>query len=342
MNTAIDQLAMTVFKKSLDECSADEIRQMAHQYPWFGPGQLLLAKKLQTGNSLLYEEQVRKTSLYFQNRLWLHHLLNDAGKLGIIADNLPFAKETPVEVNSVQEKTGSWTEPVLNISNETEQIAEPEIEEPAALEQIETPIEPVLLNEMEEVETIGASLHEETEIQIETETAVAITAELAEQREAEPSIPITEEQAETTETEPALVMPQLTIEPLNPDARLVFEPYHTVDYFASLGIKFKEEQKPKDQFGQQLKSFTDWLKTMKRIPVSEIPTAAEASVEKKVEQMAEHSLAERHVITEAMAEVWVKQGNNAKAEEIYRKLSLLDPLKTAYFASKIEALKKPS
>jgi len=43
-----------------------------------------------------------------------------------------------------------------------------------------------------------------------------------------------------------------------------------------------------------------------------------------------------------MAEVWIKQGNTAKAEEIYRKLSLLDPLKTAYFAAKIEDLKKTS
>lgn len=340
MNTAIDQLAISVFKKPLDVCSTDEIRQMAHQYPWFGPGQLLLAKKLLTGSSSLYEEQVQKTSLYFQNRLWLHHLLNDAGTQGIIVNNLPLTKETPIEVNSVQEKTESWTEPVVNISNETVLITEPEIEEPAALEQTETPIEPVLLNEMEEIETIGASLHEKTGIQIEAETTVATTEELAEQTES--AIPINEEQAEPAETEPAMAIPQLRIEPLDPDARLVFEPYHTVDYFASLGIKFKEEQKPKDQFGQQLKSFTDWLKTMKRIPVSEIPTAAEASVEKKVEQMAEHSLAERHVITEAMAKVWVKQGNNAKAEEIYRKLSLLDPLKTAYFASKIEALKKLS
>ncbi|MEI9909392.1 MAG: hypothetical protein WDO71_06845 [Bacteroidota bacterium] len=341
MNTAMDQLAISVFKKPLDECSADEIRQMTHQYPWFGPGQLLLAKKIQAGGSSLYEEQVQKTSLYFQNRLWLHHLLNDAGTQGIIANNPPLAKETPVEVNSVQEITTSWTEPVLDISNQTERIAEPEIEEPVAQEQPGTTVEPGL-NEMEEIETLAVSINEEAGIETEAETAVATIEELAEQREAEPFIPINEEQPEPAETEPAMAIPQLKIEPLDPDARLVFEPYHTVDYFASLGIKFKEEQKPKDQFGQQLKSFTDWLKTMKRIPVSETPTAAEASVEKKVEQMAEHSLAERHVITEAMAEVWEKQGNNAKAEEIYRKLSLLDPLKTAYFASKIEALKKLS
>jgi hypothetical protein len=55
--------------------------------------------------------------------------------------------------------------------------------------------------------------------------------------------------------------------------------------------------------------------------------------------MAATSLADREVVTEAMAEVWEKQGEHAKAREIYRKLSLLDPSKSAYFAAKIEGLK---
>ena len=126
-------------------------------------------------------------------------------------------------------------------------------------------------------------------------------------------------------------------------ANLVFEPYHTVDYFASQGIKFREEDKPKDKFGQQLKSFTEWLKTLKKMPATEVIAAsANSGNDKKVEQMAEFSVAERHVITEAMAEVWIKQGNRLKAEEIYRKLSLLDPSKSSYFAAKIEDLKKTS
>ena len=121
---------------------------------------------------------------------------------------------------------------------------------------------------------------------------------------------------------------------------LLFEPYHTVDYFASQGIKFKEEEKPKDKFGQQLKSFTDWLKTMKRLTVSEIPSSVDSNLEEKVEQLAEVSLQERDVVTEAMAEVWEKQENHQKAIEVYRKLSLLEPSKSTYFAAKIEELKK--
>lgn len=121
---------------------------------------------------------------------------------------------------------------------------------------------------------------------------------------------------------------------------LLFEPYHTVDYFASQGIKFREEEKPVDKFSLQLKSFTEWLKTMKKLPVAEMTRAVETASEKKVEQLAEHSLEDREIITEAMAEVWEKQGNREKAIEVYSKLSLLEPAKSPYFAAKIEILKK--
>ncbi|HTD93972.1 MAG TPA: hypothetical protein VK644_09180, partial [Chitinophagaceae bacterium] len=122
-------------------------------------------------------------------------------------------------------------------------------------------------------------------------------------------------------------------------AELSFEPYHTVDYFASQGVRVKEEEKPKDRFSVQLKSFTEWLKAMKRIPPAEMTTVTTATEDKNVEQMAERSISDREVVTEAMAEVWEKQGNHEKAREIYRKLSLLDPPKSSYFAAKIELLK---
>jgi hypothetical protein len=121
--------------------------------------------------------------------------------------------------------------------------------------------------------------------------------------------------------------------------KLTFEPYYTVDYFASQGIKFVQEEKPADRLGQQLRSFTEWLKTMKKLPEAEIIKNADVSSEEKVVQLAGHSLDERDVETEAMAEVWIKQGNIEKAIDVYRKLSLLNPSKSAYFAAKIEQLK---
>ncbi|WP_462249492.1 hypothetical protein [Ferruginibacter sp.] len=123
----------------------------------------------------------------------------------------------------------------------------------------------------------------------------------------------------------------------NADA-LTFEPMHLVDYFASQGIKLSEEVQPTDKLGMQLKSFTGWLKTMKKIHVAD--TQASAGIADMVIQtLAAKSNTEGEVLTEAMAEVLLQQGKTEKAAELYKKLSLLNPSKIAYFAAKIEQLK---
>jgi hypothetical protein len=143
------------------------------------------------------------------------------------------------------------------------------------------------------------------------------------------------------EDEGEISIPELKIEPLDPaTAQLAFTPYHTIDYFAAEGIKLNDEQNPiKDRFSTQLKSFTDWIKQMKRLPGSSYQTNITALEEKKIEKMAAQSVSGENAVTEAMAEVWIKQGNKEKAIEIYKKLSLQNPHKNAYFAAKIDYLK---
>jgi hypothetical protein len=119
---------------------------------------------------------------------------------------------------------------------------------------------------------------------------------------------------------------------------LTFEPMHLVDYFASQGIKLSEEVQTADKLGKQLKSFTEWLKTMKKIHVPAEETGATHS-DIIIQTMAEKSNAENEVLTEAMADVLAQQGKAGKAIELYKKLSLLNPSKIAYFAAKIEQLK---
>jgi hypothetical protein len=137
--------------------------------------------------------------------------------------------------------------------------------------------------------------------------------------------------------EPATPQPQ----PANPENEpvLTFEPFHTVDYFASQGIKLDPDDKPKDKFGQQLKSFTEWLKSMKKLPAPQQPVDDEIPEDKGVHAIAATSIAENEVLTEAMAEVLFMQGKTGKAIDLYRKLSLLNPDKSHYFAAKIEAIK---
>jgi hypothetical protein len=120
---------------------------------------------------------------------------------------------------------------------------------------------------------------------------------------------------------------------------LGFDPYYTIDYFASQGIKAPVEVQPGDKLGKQLKSFTEWLKTMKRLPQAQAEAITDENEQQHIRQVAADSLEQKEVVTETMAEVLAKQGRNTEAIAIYEKLSLLDPSKSAYFAAKIENLK---
>jgi hypothetical protein len=146
------------------------------------------------------------------------------------------------------------------------------------------------------------------------------------------------------EQEPVLSAQQETASAPVTEEVLVFEPYHTIDYFASQGIKLVLDENPKDRLGKQLKSFTDWLKVMKKLPPKSRETeAAEAEANDTdsavIESEAAHSVEGKEVLTEAMAEVLLKQGKIEKAAEVYNKLSLLYPDKSVYFAAKFEHLK---
>ena len=123
--------------------------------------------------------------------------------------------------------------------------------------------------------------------------------------------------------------------PANED--MLFEPLFATDYFASQGIKLSEEVQSSDKLGKQLKSFTEWLKTIKQTHSYNPPEPKQA--DQNVAQLAEKSNIETEVITEAMAEVYLQQGKISKANEVYEKLSLQNPAKSVYFAGKIENLK---
>lgn len=120
---------------------------------------------------------------------------------------------------------------------------------------------------------------------------------------------------------------------------VMFEPYHTIDYFASVGIKFVQDDNPQDKLGKQLKSFTEWLKVMRKLPQKNQEIVPDVAAEHQIQAIAAHSIKGKEVLTETMAEVLGKQGMREKAMEVYHKLSLLNPDKSAYFAAKIEQLK---
>jgi len=128
------------------------------------------------------------------------------------------------------------------------------------------------------------------------------------------------------------------------------QPLFTEDYFAYTGAKLPQHvENDKRPTMEQLHSFTDWLRTMKRsrgvtdpdLQQDEASLAAHYESEDiSIRQNAEASVrADEDIYTEAMAEVRVSAGQIDKAIAIYEKLSLSNPEKSGYFAQKIKALK---
>jgi tetratricopeptide (TPR) repeat protein len=319
-------------KATLEECGLDELQVIAQRYPYFAPAQFLLLQKLrQMGSEEEAERQYRKAVLFYHDPLLFEHFIssnrfyvdeimtNGSSQEPVSQLDIPhFEEHNFSHLEQYSEETGSPTgDPIDLVDVDANEHAF-----------IDNTLDSQSTAESHD-EAIVAS---QSEVPLEAEiSAKSHPAELHEEA-------IEEGKLSNSIKEPSL--PKWEAEPAQPEADLSFEPFHTVDYFASQGIKISQEELPKDKLGKQLKSFTEWLKTMKRLPATQITETLESSVESKVETMASYSVTESDVVTEAMAEVWAKQGNTEKALDIYNKLSLLNPSKKAYFAAKIENLKQ--
>jgi tetratricopeptide (TPR) repeat protein len=354
---AITQLTRALTgKEKLEDCSESELRKMVRLYPFFGPAQLLLARKTKDGQDEEAKEIESNAALFVPNALWFGRLMSNQVNetLADYTETIPHETilEEPATVEEVVEQSATVTEEhkeeiVGTVFTEETVLEEPFTEE-EVIEQVSEAPEVEEQDEMDDV--IEEAVQEESFVAKEDvveqtfQSPVEEEQDLSEDFTANQSGSITVEdivKEKMPELEGLPPIPTFKIEPLEPGKmELSFEPYHTVDYFASQGIRFRDDEKPKDRLSLQLKSFTEWLKTLKKAPEAEIPAAATRQEEKKVEQMAQVSIADPAVVTEAMAEVWEKQGNTIKAIELYKKLSLLDPDKNAYFASKIEHLKQ--
>lgn len=317
MSNRIHALAQQLTgKTSLEECSLDEVRQLTERYPYFAPAQFLYLQKLKQEESPEYDKQYKKAVLFYHDPLLFDYF--------IASENFYKDEESAKDL-------------VQSYIHQPPKVSEPEpvVESDTSLPVVEE--NPIPIVEEETIEP-KEKKEEESENEEEGESSLRVKDIVDDSLRSEETdlVQPVEEKASVKE-EPSPAVPETVHERSSSD--LLFEPYHTVDYFASQGIKVVQEEAPKDKLGKGLKSFTEWLKTMKRLPAAQTGSVGEASAEKKVEMMATDSVNDSDVVTEAMAEVWIKQGNKEKALDIYKKLSLLNPSKTAYFAAKIENLK---
>lgn len=122
------------------------------------------------------------------------------------------------------------------------------------------------------------------------------------------------------------------------ETELSFEPLHLTDYFASVGVSLPPDEQP-DVFGRQSRSFTGWIRSMKRIHPEKTAVPFSQTESELIRSVADQSNEQEEVLTETMAEIYAMQGLTHKAIDIYEKLSLLNPDKSANFAARLSELK---
>jgi tetratricopeptide (TPR) repeat protein len=180
-----------------------------------------------------------------------------------------------------------------------------------------------------------------------------------------------------SETEPEIVeemKPVIEADELKKEtaAEPLILPVYTEDYFLQQGLKISEEipqdvEELKDTAEEDkslmvMMSFSEWLmhfrntsqkqmdeqkdqKALKTMWQKEKLAAAmeeeNEEIPENVFEMAVNSISkEEGLASESLAEIYMKQGKYDRAIDMYKKLSLRNPKKSAYFARKIEEVLK--
>jgi hypothetical protein len=301
----------TIFKRKIsDSDNKAFFTQIAEAHPYFSVAQfyLLLQTDKESSN---YSKQAAKTSLLFNNPFWLQFQLGDTLPDNTNEDIASLSNITISEkielVNAIPIEQKNDFPEIIQVEKQEAEIT-PEIE----LNDTDQSIE--IINKPEPTSHFNEGITPlENDIEQEDDS-------LSDQRISPFNFKFNLNTSEVTED------------------KITFEPLHTSDYFASLGIKLSGKILHSDRLGKQMKSFTEWLKEIKKLQPDQLPLQSEKA-DLTIQKLAEASNLGVEVETEAMAEVLIQQGNKQKALIVYKKLSLLDPSKSAYFAAKINQLK---
>ncbi|MFM2359129.1 MAG: hypothetical protein RLY16_1122 [Bacteroidota bacterium] len=327
----------SIFNADLNEASTrKQLEDLTEAHPYFSAAQFFLLKMMHE-NEVGYEQQMAKTALLFNNPYWLQYQLK-TNKKAVVAD-VAFNNEV-IAPEMIQENSISENQ-ALQVNQFGELIAEESNTEVVDTLNIEDAVAEEVDEKVQSLEQEGTN---------DTETSAEVVAEDPSESTdnqdevSEIAIQVNEMPVDNTALTEAIAAIKNPNSTINEDAAaeaLLFEPLHTSDYFASQGIKITDVLKPNDKLSNQLKSFTQWLKTMKKVHPGDVAAnAGSPMADKAIQQLAEQSNNNDTVVTEAMANILIQQGKHEQAIEVLEKLSLLNPAKSVFFASQIKNLKE--
>ena len=300
-----------------------DLEELARQYPYFQAVHTLIAKAKHDEQASDAEAALHHAAIYAPDRRHLRKII------------LEEVHRSPSEVPLTDEATPSPAEvAVTEIQKDAEPTDAPmagAVElSGSATEQVEEPVasfeasEPIVTEENEPEATLDT-------VKNEPETVV-----VAEDHDPEPTI--AEEEA------PSVAEPVIATEPTTTDEADERESvYDALEKNLKNLQEVRSAQRTEDQ--KPLVSGTTQREQQelmdKFVSQEHDKLSTPMDLEATIADLAERStLAPEELVTENLAEIFIKQGKVEKGLALYEKLSLKFPEKKAYFADKIEQLKK--
>jgi len=340
---------------SFTPADREDLEALLKAAPYFVPARYVQAAA-NHAQQPFNPEMMNTLQLYSGNWLMLYQYLDSCDIVPPTVETVPEVTETETEA-------------------ETEQTAEPvQVVEPEVLQDVASESLPSL----EVPGNNEAAILEEPVLsrEPETEEAKPEPIEMSPIMETLPEITSMPE-----EMPPAEIHTGFDADPVPQPARKErkteggrteepFKPLFSEDYFLYQGIEVPEATQPEPEKPKEDKSlmvvmsFSEWLmhfktrnerekqeledkKALKSMWQKEKLAAAleeeNEEIPERVFNMAVNSITkEDDLVSESLAEILHRQGKYDKAIDMYRKLSLRNPQKSAYFASKIEQINKQS
>jgi tetratricopeptide (TPR) repeat protein len=377
--TANRIIAHVFLQPSLQLVNEAAMEQLVADHPYFSAARLLLARKVyqQTGN--LHHPAVKKALLYSAQHHYAYQLITAEQVLQVVEnrvaavipeDALPEELVEELAITAEQEEE----EPVAIHEREEELSLASIVTDPEAGTFTAEPETVTTAPEEEEnialasvTETAHTPEYHTTAPETEAPIAVAdfepggaghtATVEVLPPPVVMPAATNGQDNGDHVEVAdgdssgPIKIFPMAAAEE---ETELIFQPLYTDDYFAYKRLKNPEEADDLNEQGAaDMKSFTSWLRQMKDNFAGKTSKDwyhqqlhrmyeedEEPEVSETVEKMAMDSIVfNNDIVSETLAEIWVRQQQYGNAIKIYQKLSLLNPDKNAYFAQKILELK---
>jgi hypothetical protein len=308
--------------QSIDNDAFVSLSEWSEKYPWFSSAHILRAKCLSNQNKFGLKQVLKKAALYASDRTVLYDVIHN--KIVFNTDQNLVASST-VDENTIE----------LPPKKE-ERIDAIEEKEPMVAFTVENNEAKAIIEEVESLplETIETAEDTSIESTVETEQDV-LASEEEEEHIQTPRYPVYDAERELYKLEAERKKrEEEDAQKLIKEQQLESKP-EKLDYLTWLSQVSKEEEHkskaPKLRMSREAASMLENF--VKNRPKNKKIRLHNPSLEPLVERSARD---ESMIVSETLAQLYIKQENPQKAIEVYEKLGLQNPQKIAYFAALIK------